>query len=155
MSFSFQKIFSLNAFVLGFMVVLLAPAHAVEPIYTGYFSNVAVSGYDTVAYFTQGKPVKGKSSITHSYMGATWQFSSQKNKDLFAANPGQYAPEYGGYCSWAVSQGYTASADPKRWKIVDGKLYLNYDAAVQKRWEKNIPGFIRDANQNWPTIRSK
>ncbi len=135
-------------------LILTGPAQAVEPVYTGFFSNLAVSGYDTVAYFTDGKPVKGKSSITHDYMGATWQFASEENKARFVADPEKYAPQYGGYCAWAVSQGYTASGDPQYWKIVDGRLFLNYDASVQTRWEKDIPGFIQAGDQNWPTIRS-
>ena len=93
--------------------------------------------------------------MTHKYQGAVWQFSSEANKAKFVANPAKYAPQYGGYCAWAVSQGYTASGDPKQWKIVGGKLYLNYDASVQKRWEKNIPGFIQAADKNWPGIRGK
>ena len=97
-------------------------------IYTGWLSSSAVGGYDPVAYFTEGKPVAGNSGITHQWKGTTWRFSSEKNRDLFKAEPAKYAPQYGGYCAWAVSQGYTAKGDPNHWKIVGGKLYLNYDA---------------------------
>ena len=152
MTIFIQKFFAATALLLGF-VLTATSANATAPIYTGFFSNQAVSGYDTVAYFTDGKPVKGNSSITHEYMGAVWQFASEDNKAKFIADPEKYAPQYGGYCAWAVSQGYTASGDPKYWKIVDGKLYLNYDASVQKRWEKDIPGFISAADKNWPGIR--
>ena len=154
MTITMHKMFAAVALIFG-LVVAAAPANATAPVYTGYFSNLAVSGYDPVAYFTDSKPVKGKSSITHKYMGAVWQFSSEANKAKFVANPEKYAPQYGGYCAWAVSQGYTASGDPKQWKIVNGKLYLNYDASVQKRWEKDIPGFIAAANKNWPGIRGR
>ncbi len=109
-------------------VAVPAPAFAKDaPVYTGTFSNTAVSGYDTVAYFTQGKPVKGSTEFRTTYNGAEWRFASAANLAKFRANPGRYAPQYGGYCAWAVSQGYTASGDPTVWKVVGGKLYLNYN----------------------------
>lgn len=124
-------------------------------IYTGIFSTLAVSGYDTVAYFTAGKPVKGRSEFQTEWKGALWYFSSKENLDRFKASPEAYAPQFGGYCAWAVSQNYTASADPMAWRIVDGKLYLNYDKNVQATWEKDIPGHIASANRNWPGVLSK
>jgi YHS domain-containing protein len=131
-------------------------AHAKSgEIYTGLLSSTAVGGYDPVAYFTDGKPVAGKASITHQWKGATWRFASEKNRDLFKAEPARYAPQYGGYCAWAVSQGYTAKGDPNYWKVVDGKLYLNYDATVQRNWEKDVPGHIANANRNWPKVLEK
>jgi len=129
------------------------PAMAKEaPIQTGFFSSVAVSGYDPVAYFSAGKPVVGKKEFTTRWMDAEWRFASAENRDLFVANPEKYAPQYGGYCAWAVSQGTTASSDPKAWKIVGGKLYLNYDQDVQKKWEADIPGHIQQADRNWPSV---
>jgi YHS domain-containing protein len=126
-----------------------------EPVYTGTFSNVAVSGYDPVAYFVSGRPVKGNSSFKVNYKGAEYLLANAENLAKFKANPAAYAPQYGGYCAWAVSQGYTASGDPNVWKIVGGKLYLNYSREVGSRWEKNIPGHIRSANANWPQILAK
>jgi len=132
------------------------PALAGEaPVYTGTFSNTAVGGYDSVAYFTEHKPVKGDKRFVHSWQGAEWRFVSAENRDRFAATPERYAPQFGGYCAWAVSQGYTASGDPQFWKIVDDKLYLNYDAGVQRKWEQDIPGFIARARQNWPAVLGK
>jgi hypothetical protein len=122
------------------------------PVYTSFFSDVAVSGYDPVAYFTTSKPAEGKKEFSTRWMDTEWRFASPANRDLFIANPQKYAPQYGGYCAWAVSQGYTASADPKLWKIVDDKLYLNYDQDVQKKWEADIPGLIRQADRNWPSV---
>lgn len=122
------------------------------PVYTGTFSSSAVGGYDPVAYFTENKPVKGNPKISTEYKGAKWYFASTENRDKFVANPGQYEPQYGGYCAWAVSQGKTASGDPQFWKVVNNKLYLNYDADVQKKWEVNIPDFIQKANANWPRV---
>ena len=122
------------------------------PVYTGTFNNQAVSGYDTVAYFTQGKPVKGSTQFRTNYNGAEWRFASAENLAKFRANPARYAPQYGGYCAWAVSQGYTASGDPTVWKVVDGKLYLNYNQEIGTKWSKNIPGFIKAGNANWPKV---
>lgn len=116
------------------------------------FGSVAIDGTDPVAYFQEGRPVEGSSDFEHEWKGATWQFASAENRDLFAADPEAYAPQYGGYCAWAVSQGYTASIDPEAWKIVDGKLYLNYSKGVQSRWAQDIPGHITAADQNWPEI---
>ncbi|MEL6266226.1 MAG: YHS domain-containing (seleno)protein [Pseudomonadota bacterium] len=130
------------------------PSHAASseaPVYQTLFGT-AIDGTDPVAYFTEGRPVEGSSSHTYDWNGATWRFASAENRDLFAADPEAYAPQYGGYCAWAVSQGYTASTDPDAWAIVEGKLYLNYNASVQSRWEKDIPGHITAADGNWPTV---
>jgi YHS domain-containing protein len=121
-------------------------------IYTGLFSSLAVGGYDTVAYFKAGKPVKGAAQFETQYRGATWRFASKENLDAFRANPLAFAPQYGGYCAWAVAQGYTASGDPLIWKIVGGRLFLNYDQSVQVMWEKDIPGNIAKADRNWPRV---
>jgi len=121
-------------------------------IYTGTFSSLAVGGHDPVAYFKVGRPVPGNAQFTTDFKGATWRFASKENLDAFRANPAAYAPQYGGYCAWAVAQGYTASGDPQFWKIVNGKLYLNYDGSVQAKWEKDIPGFIAKADKNWPGV---
>ena len=114
--------------------------------------GVAVDGTDVVAYFTQGAPAAGDEAITFDYMGATWRFSSEANRDLFAADPAAYAPQYGGYCAYAVSQGYTASTVPEAWTIVEDKLYLNFSTSVRRRWERDIPGHIMAADANWPAV---
>lgn len=121
-------------------------------VYTGTFSSLAVGGYDTVAYFKAGRPAAGNDQFSTQYKGATWRFASKENLDAFVAKPMAYAPQYGGYCAWAVAQGYTASGDPQVWKIVGGKLYLNYDRSVQAKWEKDIPGFIAKGDRNWPGV---
>ncbi len=134
-------------------ILFSATALAEDPVYTGIFSNKALDGYDTVAFFTQNKPVKGKKDFKHEYMGADWYFSSQTNLDQFKANPTQYAPQYGGYCAWAVAaKNDFAPGDPMHWSIVDGKLYLNYNRSVQSRWEKDIAGFIAQGDKNWPML---
>ena len=133
-------------------LVSFTPAFAADAVSTGLFSDVAVDGYDTVAYFTEGKPVEGSSDYEHEWNGATWRFANAANRDQFAANPEAYAPQYGGYCAWAVAQGKTAPIDPNAWKIVDDKLYLNYDQNIQAKWEQDIPGFISSADKNWPQL---
>ncbi len=134
----------------------VSPAAAAKaPVYTGLFSKAAVGGHDPVAYFTAGKPVEGDSRYTLTHKGAEYRFASAANRDAFKANPEKFAPQYGGYCAWAVSQGYTASADPKVWKIVNDKLYLNYNADVGKKWAQDIPGHIRSADGNWPAVLAK
>lgn len=117
--------------------------------------GIALRGTDPVAYFTQGRPVAGNASFTHQWRGATWRFVTAANRDAFAADPERYAPAYGGFCAWAVAQGYTAPIDPNAWKIVDGRLYLNYNAQVQRDWESDIPGNITKANTNWPRLAAK
>lgn len=122
-----------------------------DEIYQSLFGS-ALHGYDPVAYFTKGRPMKGSSDYKFKWKGATWNFASAEHRDMFAADPEKYAPQYGGYCSWAVSQGYTAPTVANAWKIVEGKLYLNYSTSVQKRWEKNMYGLIGKADENWPSV---
>jgi len=133
----------------AFTFVGASSAQAADPVYTGTFSNKAISGYDTVAYFTDGKAVKGSSDFTTNYQGAKWQFSNAANLETFKANPTQYAPQYGGYCAWAVAQGSLASGDPEVWNIVDGKLYLNYNKDVESKWLPNKHEFIEQADHKF------
>jgi YHS domain-containing protein len=132
-----------------------APADAAEPVNKTLFGKLAVGGYDAVAYFTDGQPVKGMKEFTHEWQGATWRFASAAHRDAFAAEPEAYAPQYGGYCAWAVSQGYTADADPEAWTVVDGKLYLNYNAKVKADWSQDMAGNIAKADANWPAVLEK
>lgn len=127
-------------------------ALATDPIYENW-RGLAIRGTDPVAYFTEGKPVDGSSDHTFEYMGATWRFSTAANRAAFLAEPEKFAPKFGGYCAWAVSQGYTASTAPEAWTIVDGKLYLNYSKSVMKDWLADRDAFIVKANKNWPGIR--
>lgn len=114
--------------------------------------DVAIKGYDTVAYFKAGAALKGNESFTFPWHGMTWYFSSKENRDLFAASPEQYAPQYDGYCAWAMTETRKAQTDPEIWKIVDGKLYLNCSPAAYEKWSKDIPGNIKKADANWQTI---
>jgi YHS domain-containing protein len=145
---------------LGMLLVALTalglalPAAAGGVVNASSFTGTAIEGYDPVAYFTEGRPVEGASAFSHDWMGATWYFASAENRDRFAAAPERYAPQYGGYCAWAVAHGYTATINPEAWKIVEGKLYLNYSKDVQADWAEDIPGNISKGDANWPTIRS-
>lgn len=138
-------------FALGFFA---APqdAFAQKPeTYVGLLQKAALGGYDPVSYFS-GAPAKGIETNQATFKGATYYFATPANVVKFKADPSAYTPQYGGYCAWAVAQGKTAPGDPKVWKLVGGKLYVNYNSDVQKKWEKDIPGFIAKANANWPKV---
>lgn len=151
-----RKLVAALAFATASLTFAAPPAFADQaPVYTGLLSRVAVSGYDPVAYFTDGRPVRGTTEHRITHQGFEYRFASAEHLAAFRANPARYVPQYGGYCAWAVSQGYTASADPTNWRIVDGKLYLNYNDEIQQRWEQDIPGHIRSANTNWPSVLSR
>ncbi|MGI9481523.1 MAG: YHS domain-containing (seleno)protein [Hyphomicrobiales bacterium] len=133
--------------------LVTGPAFAKKPsIYTGIVRGTAVGGYDPVAYFKAGRAVKGSKNFSTKYRGVNWRFSSAENLAAFKASPRRYAPAFGGYCAWAVSQGYTAKGDPRHWNIVGGKLYLNYSRGVKAKWSKDKSGNIRKGNANWPGV---
>jgi len=141
-----------TAFVFVFIAGLVSPAQAGDQIFTSW--GKAIRGTDPVAYFTEGKPVEGDSDFTHNWMDAKWYFANAANRDAFAKDPERYAPQFGGYCAWAVSQNYTASTDPDAWKIVGGKLYLNYSKGVQQQWvDGGVDILIAQGDKNWPAIR--
>ena len=131
---------------LALPVVLAAGAAAAESLQR---PDLAIKGYDTVAYFKLGKAVKGSESFTFRWRDMTWQFSSQEHRDLFAADPLQYAPQYDGYCAWAMTESRLAITDPEVWKIVEGKLYLNCSPEAYRKWSMDIPGHIRKADAIW------
>lgn len=128
------------------------PALATDAFYTGLFNNQAAGGYDVVAYFTQDAAIEGSKKFKSEYMGAEFRFASLEHKTTFDADPASYAPQYGGHCAYAVSQGYTASGDPEQWTIVEGKLYLNYNKQTLITWRTDTAGFIKLADQNWPGL---
>lgn len=130
-------------------------AEAADKVNKSRFGGVAIEGYDAVAYFEDGQPVEGSKDFTFEWMDATWRFASAEHRDLFKADPEKYAPQYGGYCAYAVSQGGTAGIDPEAWSIVDGKLYLNYNQKIQKKWEADRDAFIEAADENWPNLSEK
>ncbi len=133
------------------LLLLLPLAYAGKPPMFAT-SDGAIRGYDPVAYFIESKPTKGSDQYTFEWKGETFKFASAENLALFKADPEKYAPQYGGYCAYAVSEGYTASTVAEAWTVVDDKLYLNYSLGVKKRWAKNIPGRIATADKNWPGV---
>jgi YHS domain-containing protein len=122
------------------------------PIWTSFGSNVAINGYDPVAYFTAGRPTQGVATFKTTYQGAEFRFANAANRAAFLANPTRYAPQYGGYCAYAVSQGATAGIDPNAWTIVGGKLYLNNSQSIRTRWQADQANYIAAANRNWPNV---
>lgn len=143
----------LPAALLAAAALLAGPALAdLDPVYTARGNDLAVSGHDPVAYFREGRPVAGRADLAFAWRGATWRFANEANLAAFRDDPEAYAPRYGGYCAWAVAEGYTASSDPEAWRIVDGRLYLNYSRSVQARWERDVPGNIERGDANWPGV---
>ena len=115
--------------------------------------GIAVHGYDTVAYFTQQKPVQGSAEFSVVHGGATYRFASAGNMKKFEANPDKFVPAYGGYCAFGVSVGAKFDGDPRYWKIVDGKLYLSLNKKIQDTWLKDVPGNIGKAEKSWMKIK--
>ena len=148
-----RQILAAAAFATAGIAFAAPSAIAEAPIYTPKKNNVAVQGYDPVAYFTAGKPTKGSADFTTEYLGADFRFSSQENLDAFLADPTAYAPQYGGYCAWAMADGKYAKGSAKHWRIVDGKLYLNYNKSIQKKWNKDISGFISRGDAQWTALQ--
>lgn len=138
--------------LLAFTWLLALPAMALDKaVETGWFNDTAISGYDTVAYFTEGKPVEGDKKFKHEWRGAQWHFASQENLDTFKANPVQYAPQYGGWCAYAMSdEGRTVGVDPEAFYVHNGKLYLNYSKSVQKAWLETRDTNIVEADGFYP-----
>lgn len=130
------------------------PTNAAD-VNTGYFGKVAIMGYDTVAYFTMKKPVKGSKRHSHEWLGGTWWFASDEHRKAFMASPLKYAPQYGGLCTVGVAYGeVTREIDPEAWSIIKGKLYLNYAKSVTAEFEENSDELIAKADKSWPTVKA-
>jgi YHS domain-containing protein len=124
---------------------------------TQYFntSGVAIHGYDPVAYFTENKPVEGMKQFAYSWQGTEWRFKSQQNLDAFKTNPEKYAPQFGGYCAYGVSEDHKSPTEPDAFTILNDKLYLNYNTKVKEMWIKDTKGRIEKAEMNWPALKDK
>ncbi|CAN5567720.1 YHS domain-containing (seleno)protein [soil metagenome] len=129
-----------------------APALADGTVNTGYFGGVAINGYDTVAYFTDQKAVKGSDKYSYDWLGTPWHFASGAHRDLFKSDPVKYAPQYGGYCAGEVagSGSVTVNIDPEAFKIIDGKLYITYDKVHTDGFAANAAEAVPKADTNWP-----
>ena len=117
--------------------------------------TVAIHGYDTVAYFTEDRAVKGSGEFEHVWEDARWHFASAANRDLFTANPDRYAPQYGGYCALGIAAGEFAHVDPEAWTIVDGKLYLNKSKKLMEVWRESTATHLWISDHNWVENRPK
>jgi YHS domain-containing protein len=117
--------------------------------------GLALRGYDPVAYFAAGQPTPGDAAFTAEHAGATYRFANAANRDAFLKEPAKYLPQYGGFCAMAAALEKKFDGDPNVWKIVDGKLYLNVNADVSKRWQEDIPGNVNKADGNWQKIKDK
>jgi len=137
--------------VAGALAPIPAAAAEKDPVFATR-GNLAIRGYDPVAYFTEGEPVKGRKEFTLGWQGADWRFASEENRDRFADDPEKYAPQYGGYCAWAVSRNYTAPTDPDAFTVVGDKLYLNYNRKIMEQWLEDRDANIESADRNWPTV---
>ncbi len=141
----------LQRLCISLLLAFSLTSHAFADVPSTTNADYAIKGYDPVAYFDVQKPVVGNPEFTASHGGQKYQFASAKNRDVFTANPDKYAPQYGGYCAFGASRGYKAAVDPAAFTIRDGKLYINHDAKVKAAWEKDVTGYIKLADEKWPT----
>ena len=114
--------------------------------------GVALEGHDPVAFFVDSAAVRGDSTHRATYGGATYWFASEAHRALFLADPARYVPQFGGYCAYGASRGYAAKVEIETWQVIDGKLYLNYDRGIQRRFNQNVAEYLRKAYANWPGI---
>ncbi len=141
--------------ILASLILLLAAIGCTTATSENHsLGDVAIKGYDPVAYFVENKAVKGNSSHAVRWHDMTWYFASKANSDLFTANPKKYAPQYDGYCAWSMTEARKAVTDPRVWKIVAGKLYLNCSRAAYEKWSRDIPGNIKKADANWAKLHN-
>lgn len=145
---------SLGAANLALVFLVLCGAAFAGEQYVGRDGH-AVDGYDVVSYHTQAEPLPGDPGIAAEYNGVTWLFASEANRNLFLDDPQRYVPAYDGHCAWAAARGYKARTDPLAYRLVDGVLYMNYSPRIQRRWERDIPGFIERSEANWPEIEDE
>jgi YHS domain-containing protein len=137
------------------LVLSCAPAFAANNVNTGYFGGVAIMGYDPVAYFTEGRSVKGSEEFAYDWLGTPWHFASRKHQELFMSEPVKYAPQFGGYCAGEVAfDGVTINIDPDAWRIIDGKLYLGYDKGFAADLEAHPDKYLPKAEANWPKLEA-
>ena len=148
-----SALFAVAVVAAGMLVVQASDTTAKPRINTLGLRGVAIKGYDPVAYFTMSKAVRGSQDFSHRWLGATWRFSSSEHLKSFQASPTKFSPQYGGYCSDGVAYGQsTANIDPEAWRIIEGKLYLNYDQGSAQELEE-LEGQLDKAEANWPAIR--
>ena len=129
---------------------VIATARPITPLRAPL--GLALHGYDPVAYFDEQRPIKGSLALVQHWRGAEWRFANAQHLADFTANPEHFAPQYGGYCAFAVSRGTTADGDPKQWAIVGDRLFLNNNAFAKALWDRNRDANIHAGDVNWPQI---
>jgi YHS domain-containing protein len=144
----------LTAIIISYAFLSCAKSSSIQPVNVTA-EGLAIKGYDPVAYFTDRRPIRGMPELKYLWKSAEWRFASPDHLEMFKKDPEKYAPRYGGFCAYAVSQGKTADIDPGSWTIYEGRLYLNLDKDVQRLWEKNMQEYIRKADENWPRMLGK
>ena len=135
--------------------LLASSAFAGELVNVSGASKIAVSGYDPVAFFTEARAVNGSPFISADYQGATYFFATEEHKKVFAENPTRYTPQFGGYCAYGVSLGKLFPVDINTWQVREGKLYLNLNADVLKKFNADLRGNMAKAEQHWPELLKK
>lgn len=150
-----RRLVLLALLAFSFSAMAAKPVNTLKNSFFSSQTDTAINGYDSVAYFTKNAPVKGLDTYTYEWKGAKWKFSSEANLELFKSNPDKYAPQYGGYCAYGVATDSLVKVDPEQFTVHEGKLYLNYDASVQKDWLKDKAGYIRQADMKFQSLLAK
>lgn len=146
---------SLAAVSLAAALLATGPAHAGGSVNTGYFGGVAIMGYDPVAYFTEGRPMKGSEELAYEWLGTPWHFATKEHRELFTGDPVRYAPQYGGFCVGEVAEnGVTVNIDPEAWAIIDDKLYLSFGKDFNAMFASRPKEYLVKAEANWPVIKA-
>ncbi|MFY0600790.1 MAG: YHS domain protein [Cyclobacteriaceae bacterium] len=150
------KIILISFLSLIALIFIISKVKRVSPLSWGHkevnqpmFSNEAINGYDPVAYFTRGEAIVGNDSYSYEWKGANWVFSSEENKTQFMENPEMYTPQFGGYCAFATSKGFTANTDPNAFEIINNKLYLFADEGVKASWMESQAENLLKSEKNW------
>lgn len=146
---------TLKSLLMAVSIFLTGHSFAADSDANADANDVAIHGYDTVAYFTESKPTQGSTKFTATYKNTIYQFTSSDNRDKFRANPEKYAPQFGGHCAMGVALNKKLDVDPNAWRIVEGKLYLNLNKQVQEKWVSDISGNLKTAYEIWPSIKDK
>lgn len=140
--------------IIPLLLIAVRVSHAQVPSYFSH-DGLAIRGYDPVAYFIDQAPVEGKKEFTYQWQGTEWRFKNEANLSAFKANPEKYAPQYGGWCAYGVSQNHKSPTDPSAFTILNDKLFLNYSPKVKSIWSKDTKGYIEQAEVNWVELKTK
>lgn len=136
----------------GGAALVAFPALASDRISKTRFGGVAIKGYDTTAYFEHGDARKGEPDNEVEWKGAKWRFASATEAELFAADPESYAPQFGGFCTHAMSLKQIVPGDPEVWRIRDDKLYLFAKKKGRDVFDEDPATMIAAAQAYWDTL---